>query len=189
MKAWQGLGLGNFSDRFEVFFGNHVAGAVFGAAEAGAIQIVVYAVAIVVGEFFAFFDGFRGVNPDAVALDCGFAIGMAAVIEEARRIPVHAAVEVKLVVDGENVAVAAFQGFFGFFFGEFFADVFDDAFAFADVCAGESASSVNGRLFENNQRMIVGQSFLCHKLVDSWRRQISKTAGGDFERLKQFPLL
>src|SRR5437867_205941 len=82
-----------------------VARTIRGTAMAWVLPKIVEVVAVVEGDFLARADIAVGNDPDAAVDQLGIAIRRATVVQEARRIPVHAAVKVEVVVEEENKLV------------------------------------------------------------------------------------
>ena len=82
----------------------------------------------------------------AVPLD--FAIGRATMVNVARGIPIHVAVQILAIVQREYIVVTRLASPHGFLFGDLFTQVLDDAAARTDVSPGKSAQAVNLRFFE-----------------------------------------
>jgi hypothetical protein len=62
--------------------------------------------AVIVGQLFASLDAALGIEPNLIAHNIRLAVGRAAVIEEAGRIPHHAPVDIIILVEGKDVGIA-----------------------------------------------------------------------------------
>ena len=69
----------------------------------------------------------------------------ATVVEEPGLIPGDIPIQIRLVIEPEDVFIAATTSFDGLGFGDAFPHVFDDQGAFAQIGAGKTTRAVNGR--------------------------------------------
>src|SRR4051794_18522821 len=72
-------------------------------------------------------------------------------VDEAGRIPAHSPIEVKFIIEGENVPVVLFAAAKRFLFCDLLAGVFDDSIALEQARFGKTAHAVNGRFFKEDQ--------------------------------------
>ena len=99
---------------------------------------------IVVGDFLAGGDGADGFNVDAAALQDGFAIGLARVIDETGLVAIRDVVDDLVISHVEQKRVIVFMAFK---LGPLaaLALVFDEAGSLADSAKGKGALSFDGR--------------------------------------------
>src|SRR6266487_1582199 len=131
-------------DMVEEFFGHDVAHAPGYTAVTRVFAVILKIVAVVEGQLLARFDLAQSQNPDAVPVKFRFTIRRATVIDETRRIPGHVAVQVELVIQGEDVLVVLFAAPQRFGFGDLLAHVFDDARARWGICLRKRSGAMNG---------------------------------------------
>lgn len=131
-------------DVIEKFLGHDVADAVGGAALTGVFAIFFEGVAVVKGDFLAGGNVAAGDDPDATVLVFGFAVGRATVIEKSGGVFFGVAVEIELIVQGEDESIAEFAASEGFGLGDAFTDVFSHAYPFRQGMVGEGAATVDG---------------------------------------------
>ena len=156
-SAFEGLflfGGGFFGEElapFELLRGVHGAAAFWGAAVAGAGVVAAVPETVVVGDFVAGGDGAAGDDPDAAVILNGFAVALAAVVDE------HGGAETvddkMSVAESKEVGnwVVDVEGI-GEVFGESLAGVLGDALTFADGCGGVAAGGVDsGRANDESQ--------------------------------------
>ena len=147
---------GGGANVIEELFGDDVADATGGAAVAGILAIIFQVVAVIEGDFFARLNPANGDEPDFFVGQLGFAVGGAAVIDPASRVPIDVAVDMGVRAESEDEVVALFATAERFGSADFFADVFEDASAWQDGGAGESADAVDGRRLEFDQGVLIG---------------------------------
>jgi len=132
----------------KVLFRHNIADAPIGTATAWMIFEVLQIIAVVERQFLARLDVPQSGDPDAVFVEFGFAVRLAAVVDEARRIPLHAAVNVPLLVDVEDKVVVFLAPLRGLGFVNPLPDVFDNTRSGWDIALCVSARAMNARLFE-----------------------------------------
>jgi len=149
------------------------------------VLIVLVVVVVVVGQLLAGFDFPQGNNPYTPARDLRLAVGLARVVDVARGVPEHAAVDVRFLVQLKNVnaAVLASRGTVlalqfaapTFRLGDALAGVFDDARAARDFLGREHAAAVDFGAFDHRPfaagrlRAVLLQGFGRHKTFESSR--------------------
>src|SRR5439155_14847656 len=105
---------------------------------AGVFAMVFPVVSIVEGQFFSGRNLAPGDNPDLPLDILGVAVRSATVIQEAGRVPAHAAIDVPFVVQFKNERVAGFAAANGFGFRYFLADILKHQPARANRRGGKS---------------------------------------------------
>src|SRR5690242_19632597 len=129
---------GGRANVIEELFGDDVADAPRGAVVAAILAIIFQVVAVIEGDFFARLNPANGGEPDFVVDWLGFAVGRAAVIDPASRVPIDVAVDMGLRAESEDEMVALFATAERFGSANFFADVLEDASAWQDGRASKS---------------------------------------------------
>jgi hypothetical protein len=127
------------ANRSKILLVDHKAHARGGSAVAGVLFIALQPETVIVGQLFAGVDAAPGIEPDATAHNIRLAVGRAAVIEKAGRIPHYAAVDIVVLVEGKEIDIALLVFILPFGFRYLRADVLDDALAFSQVNPGKAA--------------------------------------------------
>ena len=109
------------------------------------LAIALQIVTVIEGDLFACRDKTAGYDPNVTVDEFGITIRGATVIEQARRIPLGAAIHIPLVIEVKDVGIVAGTAFDGFALGDTFALVFEEASPGRDSGSGKTAETVNGR--------------------------------------------
>jgi hypothetical protein len=132
----------------KMFLRHHEAEALWRAATAGMLFVVLQVVAIVEREFFAGPKVAQRVNPDALVFHSRFAVRRATVIDESGRVPIDRAVEVERVRDGEDEKIVCLPAAQGFLFADAFAEILDNSRFRGHTHARENSHAVNAGGFD-----------------------------------------
>jgi hypothetical protein len=143
------------------------AAAVLVAAPAGILGLQLLGIrlvddqAVVVVELFAGLDVAQALDEDPALFLVGLAVGVAAVVDPARRVAADGGVDHPAVVDVEvegMVRVFRVPGMapLGFLPGDDFADVFDQLLALGDVLQGKHPFAVDARLADLDSAVGLG---------------------------------
>ena len=114
------------------------------------IFVILQIVTVIERDFLAGFDVTNRHDPDHVAKKFRFAIRRATVVDVFGRIPIDIAIEIKLIIERENVMILILAAFQRFRLGNFFADIFDDRRFLFDFLQRETAGSIDSRFSEFN---------------------------------------
>ena len=116
-------------------------------------MVVVVIVVVVVGELLAGLDLSQGNDPNAAAYDLRFAVGLAGMVDIARRVPEHAAIDIDLGIELENVDATIPTPFGALLARQFatptlglgnaLAGVFDDTRTFGNDFRGEHTPAMD----------------------------------------------
>ena len=125
---------------------HHVAHASFRAAQARVVFVLIETVAVVVSDFLARLDATERHNPNLVAENFHKSIRCATVVQVTRRVPVHLAINVGFIVEGEDVTVVLLQSPRRFLLGDSLADILDERRVLLDFASRKTAHPVNPRV-------------------------------------------
>src|SRR5260221_3780260 len=98
----------------EEFLGHNIAHTLAGAAVARMLPVRLQIVSVIEGDFLTRLNVSFGHHPDASLSQFGLAIGRAMMIDEPSQVPIHAAIQIALALQSEDVLVnplTSFQGF------------------------------------------------------------------------------
>jgi len=128
---------------FEELLGDHVSDAVGSAAGARVITVVLQIEAVVESDFLAWGDIAGRHDPDMALLENRFAVRSAAMVDKPRRVPVDTAVNIMLIVQGEDILVVQFAAPERFLLVDDLANILDEARARGDLADSKRAGAMN----------------------------------------------
>jgi hypothetical protein len=113
--------------------------------------IIVQIVAIIKRHLFAGGNIAHGHDPDAIILELRFGVRRTTVIDEAREVALHTAINIELLIDVEDIMIAVDATAERLVLGESLPCVFDDRVTGANGHFGKKALAFNPRspLFQN----------------------------------------
>jgi hypothetical protein len=120
--GWQAL-----SQKRKEFFGHDVTNAGFSATTAQVFPIKFKIVPVVKGNLFAGADLSGGDYPDPILKKLRLTVWFAVMIDEAGGIPFHVAIQIGLIVQGEDILVVGVTSLQRLPFGDAFSAIFHNA--------------------------------------------------------------
>ncbi len=159
------LGFGITLDLFEhaqqlgpLLFFHDEADAALAAAAAWVLIPGIGVEGVVVGEFVTGLDVLQRIDPDVATDDVGLAVGLAGVVDVARRVVALGSVDVITLIEREDIdrCTAGFFGLLdqrittarGFSFGDLFTDVLDDGRVVWNIMCSKDAAVMDGGAFD-----------------------------------------
>src|SRR5260221_1835033 len=135
----------------EEFLGHNIAHTLAGAATTWMLPVRLQIVCIVEGDFLACSNVSFGHHPDASLSQFGLAIGRAMMVDEPSQVTFHAAIQIALAVQSEDVLVISLTSFQGFALRDRVSHIFNDSRSCGDVAPGKQTLTVNRRVLRNHQ--------------------------------------